>query len=164
MKKSALAALGCALLAAGGAHGSPPIAVPAAKPAVTAMAQSTAHELKAQKVNAQKKAVHMLALQKKAETDQKAETDPVSALSGGLPEIGGAIGGLGVMPKTGTEGTLQDPKLAMANVFAQLFAIVFVVFIMGCCCTQRGCLIYDKFIDKEPYVAVAEEEGEKKPA
>jgi len=41
----------------------------------------------------------------------------------------------------------------------RVFAVVLVVFILGCFCAQRGCLIYDKFIDKEPYVAVAMEEG-----
>ena len=153
---AALAALGCALLAAGGAHGSPPVMVPAAKTAVAAMAQGTAHELKAHQVHAQKKAVHVLA-EGKAKTTQAAGDDAFGALGGELGGLQGELGGL-TAPKEGTEGTLQDPKLAMANLFAQLFVIVFIVFVLGCCCTQRGCLIYDKFIDKDPYTNVAEED------
>ena len=55
-------------------------------------------------------------------------------------------------------GSPNDPKLAFAQLFGYLIVGALCLMVVGCCVTQRGCLIYDKFLDKEPYNQVAGEE------
>mmetsp|Transcript_27645 Transcript_27645/g.40659 ORF Transcript_27645/g.40659 Transcript_27645/m.40659 type:complete len:104 (+) Transcript_27645:3-314(+) len=92
------------------------------------MSQATVNELKAHVQS--KKKVHMLA---QAKTQKKAAEDPLS-------------------------GSMQDPHLALANLAGAALMACMTLLVLGCCFTQRGCFCYDKFIDRDTYNTVNDDE------
>ena len=121
--------LGLALLVTGAAAATPLAASGEKHAAVAAMAPATAHGLKAHAQSARSS-------QEKLAGGAQAQTQKAADLS----------------------GSPNDPKLAFAQLFGYLIVGALCVMVVGCCVTQRGCLIYDKFLDKEPYNQVAGEE------
>lgn len=124
------------VLLASGTHGSPPISA-ASKTAVAPVTQEKMADLKASAQSA-KHAVHMLAEEKKEEeatTQKKAdESDHTyTSLWGGV--------------------SLEIWKIRefFARCFGYALLAGICLLIVGCCVSQRGCFIYDKFIDKDPY-------------
>eukprot|EP00802_Teleaulax_amphioxeia_P025158 Tamp_25968.p1 GENE.Tamp_25968~~Tamp_25968.p1 ORF type:complete len:142 (+),score=42.26 Tamp_25968:354-779(+) len=128
------------------ASGSPPLSDPHKAP--VAMAQSKMADIKAH-VQA-KKAVHMLA-EEKAKTQKKSDDD-------GDEVVG--FGGLKYhRTKEEEDMAKQGPSFSdiwkirefVARCFGYALVCGIIFLILACCFTQRGCLIYDKFIDKDPY-------------
>ena len=121
--------LGVTLLVTGAAAATPLAASGDKHTAVAAMAPATAHGLKAHAQSARSS-------QEKLAGGAQAQTQKAADLS----------------------GSPNDPKLAFAQLFGYLIVGALCLMVVGCCVTQRGCLIYDKFLDKEPYNQVAGEE------
>jgi len=136
--------LSFALLA--GTNGSAPASA-AAKSSMQAVDHAKMAEMKAHVQS--KKQVHMLA-EEKAKTQKKSDE-------------GDEVVGFGGMhykrTKEEEDMAKQGPSFAdiwkIREFFARCFGYALVagicLLILGCCVTQRGCLIYDKFIDKDPY-------------
>jgi len=134
--------LSFALLATG-THGSPPLST-----SVKAIDAGKLAEMKAHVQN--KKQVHMLA-EDKAKTEKKSDDD------------GDEVTGFGGMKykRTKEEEAMAKKGPSFSDIwqirelFARCFGYALVagicLLILGCCVTQRGCMIYDKYLDKDPY-------------